>query len=152
EAVAVHLGPRADVVNSPVIVVDLNAEQRLPSGPKRATVERAMICAARWPRVALTGAERIDGEDEKAELRQAQAARLYDRIAPLPRPMAMDDEDSRDFGFKRFGNVGARRHPHVRARLKEELFNAVAIAFQDSHIPQLQPTGLVRNWSHRGKH
>src|SRR5262249_16241969 len=104
EAVAIHFGSRAYVINRPAIVVDLHAEQRLAGRPKRAAVERPVVGRASRFGVTLAGAECIDGEDKEAELYQTQTTRLHDRIAPRPGPVAVDDKDCRNLAPKRFGN------------------------------------------------
>src|SRR5947199_10700195 len=93
EPCAVNPGPGEQVIDGPAVVVDLEAEQGLPGGPQCAADQGAVVAAFGHVRVPFAGAERVDGQDEEAELGETEAPRLHDRIAPRPGPVAVNHED-----------------------------------------------------------
>ncbi len=151
EPVAVHLGPRAQVIDRALVVVDLHSQQRVPRRPERATVERAVIGAGGRRRVALAGAERIDRQHKKPKFHQPQAAGLHDRVAPCPGPVAVDDQHGRQFPFYRVGYVDICRHPHVGPALEDEPLDPVPLTLERAEDTGIERTGLLGHRPHRGE-
>ena len=102
--------------------------------------------------MAFAGAEGIDGQDEEAELDQAQATRLHDGVAPGPGPVAVYHQHSRHLAADLLGDVGAGRHPDVGSGLEDELLDAVAVALEDTGLTGVERTGLVGKGAHGGEH
>jgi len=82
EFVSIDLGARDQVIDGAAIVVNLQSQQRVPGRPKGAAEQGAVIAGAGG--MALAGAEGIDGQDEEAEMHQAQTARLHHGVAAAP--------------------------------------------------------------------
>jgi len=110
-----------------------------------------VVGAGRGRREALAGAEGVHGQDDEAQLDQAQAAGLHHRVAAGDRPVAVHHQHRRRRILEHRRHVNAGRHPDVRPAAEDHLLDAVALAPQDADFLGLQVHVLVGERAHGGE-
>ena len=128
----------------------LQAGERQPDGEKRGRGHFAVVFAESGADSAFAGPKGINAEYDVAELRGPDAPRLHHRVLLRPAPVAVDLENCREFALL-VRQVEVRGHADAGPRLKGDLLNAVAVAFEFAVVLRVERAGFAREPTPRGE-